>query len=82
MSIQTKAIEESDRTEDNPKISVLSFKGPLFFGATNIFDDVMSYKFKEETKMCIKYAFFYQLLILQPQNYCINLLKNLKNLDI
>lgn len=53
MAVQTETIEETERTEEIPEITVLAFKGPLFFGATTVLDNVLSYKFKEDTKIII-----------------------------
>lgn len=53
MSIQTATIEENDRTENISGVSVMTFKGPLFFGAVNVLDNVLEYKFKENTKIII-----------------------------
>ena len=53
MAIQTETIEETERTKGCPQVTVLTFKGPLFFGATTLLDNVLQHKFKEETKIIV-----------------------------
>lgn len=80
MSIQTEAIEETERTVDIPEVTVLAFKGPLFFGATNILDNVLAYRFKEKTRVVVLNMHFLPVLDVTAAELLHNSIKKLRTL--
>ncbi len=79
MSIQTEAIEETDRTDDCPEVTVLTFKGPLFFGAVNVLDNVICRKFKEETKIIVFNMHFLPVIDITAVEILHNSIKKLQS---
>lgn len=78
MSIETAAIEETDRTKNIPNVSIITFKGPLFFGATSVIDTISMKLFKDETKIIILNMHFLPIIDITAVELLHNSIKDLQ----